>query len=413
MKFPLPYVIDDQKIQANFDALTFRSSSITNNNTTIINEVTGQPFNAGWANVKDYGAKGDGSTDDRGAIQTALDTHGVVFVPPGTYVIGSPLYMRAGQKFIGFGASHAFYDALGSNRTILRAASGFSGAMIRVWDFTLSLMESATGVYISGLFLECADEADYGIHFGGRIYDCQIERVTVTNSTSHGFYHEGFVGGRDGQDISHLECQVATAGGDAYHWNAYQYDHHLTNCNAINVFGDGYHMSSGSSHFDLVNCKAQWGRGYGVYIDHPAGVSMHGGFVDSNRKDGVYITSGEDYADATVIQGVRIRRNGRNALDPALGAAAYGDSNIKLVSNSSPVILDGVVQRYAANDKQADPTLIYSRPEYGLSLIGDNKAVTVSGHLEGITAAVYDDGSGSTVQYFGYGRSGTSAIASL
>jgi len=50
-----------------------------------------------WRNVKDYGAVGDGSTDDTDAVQAALDVgstfdHGTVFFPDGTYMV-------AGLKF--------------------------------------------------------------------------------------------------------------------------------------------------------------------------------------------------------------------------------------------------------------------------------------------------------------------------
>ena len=52
--------------------------------------------------VSDYGAKGDGATDDSPSIQSAIDavsllggsiTGGVVFFPPGTYALGSPLVL--------------------------------------------------------------------------------------------------------------------------------------------------------------------------------------------------------------------------------------------------------------------------------------------------------------------------------
>jgi hypothetical protein len=50
----------------------------------------------GWANVKDYGAIGDGTTDDTAAIQDAIDANlGVVFFPPGEYRITSVLDLTA------------------------------------------------------------------------------------------------------------------------------------------------------------------------------------------------------------------------------------------------------------------------------------------------------------------------------
>ena len=49
--------------------------------------ISGMPF----ADVKDYGAKGDGTTDDASAIQSALDslknTGGTIFFPVGTYLL--------------------------------------------------------------------------------------------------------------------------------------------------------------------------------------------------------------------------------------------------------------------------------------------------------------------------------------
>jgi polygalacturonase len=53
-------------------------------------------------NVLDYGAKGDGTTDDTAAFQAALTssqtTNAAIFVPQGNYVISSPLIFNASTK---------------------------------------------------------------------------------------------------------------------------------------------------------------------------------------------------------------------------------------------------------------------------------------------------------------------------
>jgi glucan 1,3-beta-glucosidase len=85
-----------------------------------------------WRNVLEYGAKNDGSGDQTAAIQSALNTDGRggnrynsgvvtaepahVFLPGGTYTLGSKLDLRIGTIIMG--------DP--QNPPILKAAAGFS-----------------------------------------------------------------------------------------------------------------------------------------------------------------------------------------------------------------------------------------------------------------------------------------------
>lgn len=55
--------------------------------------------------IKDFGAVGDGLTDDTLAIQQALAAHRAVFVPPGDYLITQPLVLGERQTLYGAGQS--------------------------------------------------------------------------------------------------------------------------------------------------------------------------------------------------------------------------------------------------------------------------------------------------------------------
>ena len=54
-------------------------------------------------NVKDYGAKGDGVTDDTAAINLAISQNKKreIYFPSGTYITSSPIYLDQGVKIIG------------------------------------------------------------------------------------------------------------------------------------------------------------------------------------------------------------------------------------------------------------------------------------------------------------------------
>jgi hypothetical protein len=77
--------------------------------------ITGAP-----ANVRDYGAVGDGTTDDTAAIQAAIDASDNVFLPEGTYLISTCLVMsRPRQNIRG-----------ASKDTYIKAKAGFTGTTI-------------------------------------------------------------------------------------------------------------------------------------------------------------------------------------------------------------------------------------------------------------------------------------------
>ena len=59
------------------------------------------PDMASWANLRALGAMGDGVSDDTKAIQQAIDTHDVIYVPQGWYRLTQPIRLKPTTVLIG------------------------------------------------------------------------------------------------------------------------------------------------------------------------------------------------------------------------------------------------------------------------------------------------------------------------
>jgi len=88
---------------ADFSKSATNSLAVTTVNGVQVNTDTIPPTNA--VDVKTYGAKGDGVTDDTKAIQNAINAQSVLVFKAGTYIINSTLLMRSGVKIYGTGGA--------------------------------------------------------------------------------------------------------------------------------------------------------------------------------------------------------------------------------------------------------------------------------------------------------------------
>lgn len=80
-----------------------------------------------WVDVRAYGAKGDGSTDDASAIQAALNatTDGrQIFFPSGTYIVGTTLFIPGGRTLRGGGGQSTTLKLKDSSNCALVAVPG-------------------------------------------------------------------------------------------------------------------------------------------------------------------------------------------------------------------------------------------------------------------------------------------------
>jgi hypothetical protein len=126
-------------------------------------------------NVVDYGATGDGVTDDQAAIQAALDAAnadggGFVYFPEGTYYIESALNVNGDITMAGDSRDRTKvlidFDSVTSVAIDLRSSS--------VVDVTRMSFEYNSGTPASGRsYFDCAGTR-------ARFYDCQISEDTVS-----------------------------------------------------------------------------------------------------------------------------------------------------------------------------------------------------------------------------------------
>jgi hypothetical protein len=86
-----------------------------------------------WINVHTLGAKGDGVTDDTAAIQKAIDTHRVVYLPQGFYQVNDTIRMKPDTVIVGLHPGltqlllpngSALYQGADGPKALLESAKG-------------------------------------------------------------------------------------------------------------------------------------------------------------------------------------------------------------------------------------------------------------------------------------------------
>lgn len=165
-------------------------------------------------NVKDFGAKGDGSTDDTAAIQAAIDYavaagRRSVYFPAGTYIVTSPLHaqVETGTTTVGGSTKSRYTYGMGLTlrgeqvgKTVLRktgqttytipANNNINGGS--TVDTTLFFGGTeGTGLYVSDLSIENASTGECYAIYTTRAR-CVLERLNVCTN-SHGIYLYGWL----------------------------------------------------------------------------------------------------------------------------------------------------------------------------------------------------------------------------
>ncbi|GID03137.1 M10 family metallopeptidase C-terminal domain-containing protein [Pseudomonas sp. 008] len=286
-------------------------------------------------NVQNFGAKGDGITDDTAAIQRAIDAAaaaggGQVYVPTGTYIVSGGvepsdgcLMLKSNVYLYGDGMGATTVKVADGSDTkitgVIRSAYGEQTHDFGVSNLTIDGNRDNTTGKIDGWFNGyIPGQAGYDSNVtldSVEIKDCsgygfdpheQTVNMVIKNSVSHGNGLDGFVA--DFLSNSTFENNVA-----------YDNDRH------------GFNIVTSTHDFTLTNNVAYNNGGNGIVVQRgsenipsPSNITITGGEVYGNGAEGVLIKMSSE----VTVSGVDIHDN------ISAGVRIYGSNHVELIDNT-------------------------------------------------------------------------------
>ena len=246
--------------------------------------------------ARQFGAVGDGVTDDTAALQAAIDAAfsvsdlapGVLVLPPGAYKISRSLRFTQRQN--------------GGQLRIIRAYGARLLSTIEDGGHVLHITSAATWhfVVIEGLEIAGSGEDGHGLYM-----ECDTNRAGLYNFCLRDLVVQGC--GGDG-------CRIY---GDLF-------ESQLINCAFRNNRGNGAtlaHSPHGGvlSSIQLFGCAFDGNDGHGAEIVRAYDVGFHGGTFARNGRYGLFASNGVE-----LVLDCRFEDNHRLAFDFIDGGAGMG-----------------------------------------------------------------------------------------
>lgn len=197
-----------------------------------------------YISVKDFGAVGDGLTDDTLAIQQALAAHDMVLLPKGTYLVTAPIVLSAGQALAGLG-----------QKSILKTSSNSFNAVEIPAAFTklenLKIEGGAVGVKLSGGTAECVQNAVHDVRIAGANIGIQLDGGS---NSSYPCFWNNFTRVLIEQPATHGVHLTLSGAGDTPNANRF----HMVRVfsKGAGTTGSGFYVEHGTLNNSFIDCEA-------------------------------------------------------------------------------------------------------------------------------------------------------------
>jgi len=280
--------------------------------------------------VKDFGAVGDGTTDDTAAIQAAIDanTQSVIYFPSGTYKITSTIQ-------------------LDTNVFLQGEVYNFSGTQIVPYDCAAFKIDGdlvdggfAFNIRIKDMFINCTNVTnaqDYIIYLNDA-YRCNLENIRIQNVTVSSSHVAAIVKVRGTNYVNRLKEVYAigagnTGSGSGFDINVGKGNLVLQHCDSENV-NRGFLISM-NSQVDIISPYCER-AGQSIRIE-PATLTSNGqpqlnvfgGFVDlpSSGSSGVIFNGTFNKDEIINFYGFRVGSNDHSTKKTAFNTGGLTWSN--------------------------------------------------------------------------------------
>jgi hypothetical protein len=284
---------------------------------------------SGFISITDFGAKGDGVTDSRAAIQKAFDhakAHGVdVFIPAGTFLHSGTL-TATGIRVFGAGDSSILKSSVYGQEALY-----LKGAGVELSDLHL--------IGVGGKRLS-ADPSQKVVVEGAQ--DFRIERVHIENTSTGGIKVNSSANGTIADNF------IENTHADSIHMTRASH-HILVERNTIRYSGDdgiavvSYGGATGNPNHSITIRDNDvryntWGRGISVLGGNDVLIEHNNVAGGTNDRAGIYIAAESQYNTQSVHN---VRVTGNTITDA--GGKTTGHGAITLYnSQPSPFVVDGV-----------------------------------------------------------------------
>lgn len=194
--------------------------------------------------IKDFGAVGDGLTDDTLAIQQALAAHNSVFVPEGTFLVTATTTVGPGQALFGAGQASIIKASSNSFVTIEIPANRASIRNLRIEN-------GLAGIKLFGRDAECTQNSITDVQIVGAATGILLDGYDDTNKPC---YWNNFARVVVEQPTLHGVHLTLSGSGDTPNANRFY---------AVRVYsktapttGSGFYVEDGALNNSFVDCEA-------------------------------------------------------------------------------------------------------------------------------------------------------------